>query len=151
MKHPRNGCVVEGKQALFNTSTGLSANQVVVTTDDIIEAVKKAIAVRYGTWQEAFWREIVFKKADFTTINEAIRALAVDAMSEAGQDEVALIVADHGREGPIPHHEVRAAADYAIAELKLLAGLTYAQREQIPPKFRGFAEEVEPGVLVEEQ
>lgn len=151
MKHPRNGCTLKKrKTALFNTSTGLSANQVVVPMDDIIEAVKRAIAIRYGSWQEPFRMEVVFKKPDLTAINEAVRDLSVEALSNAGEEDIALAVADHSREGVMPHHEIRAAADHAVLQLKLSAGMTYAQLDSIPPEFRGFAAEVDPSLLMAE-
>ena len=132
---------------MFSTSTGLSANETVVAIDDIIEAVKQALAVRYGEWQKPFRMEITLKKGDFTAVNESIRDLAVEATSVCGEDDVALAVADHSRTGLIPHHEIRAAADYALAELKLKSGLTYAQREAVPEAFQGCLAEVPDDVL----
>lgn len=134
---------------MFSKDKGLTANNKTVATGDIIAAVRGVLNDRYGQWEEPFRREVIFTNQDFTALNDGVRALMIDVLGE-DDEAAALAIADHARDGACPHDQIRAAVDYALAQLKMASGFTYAQRKAIPAEWRGCAAEVPANVLMAE-
>jgi len=135
---------------LFDKVRGLKAGKVTLSFTAICEAVQAALSTRYGAWEEPFRSELAMNGGDFTAMNEAVRLKALDALTAVGREDEALLVVDHSEMGPFPHSQIRQAVDAALVELRVQAGLTYAQRAQVPEAFQGFLTEVPPAELMME-